>query len=91
MDREGAHRLWQGTLGLGPLAADAPSRARLQALWRAAGVPGGEVERLLAALPLEAGDLERRHRVVRETRRWIRAAGFDPDLLSTPAAGMRGL
>jgi|GEM_PF-6145002 len=91
MDRERAHRLWQSTLDL-RLLGDAPEAFEaLRALWRDAGVADVDQARLLKAVSGEPGALERRQRVIRETRRLIRDAGFDSDLLSTPAAGMRGL
>lgn len=91
MDREQAHRLWQATLALRPLGTQPETFEALGALWRQAGVADADQARLLAALSAEQGSLERRELVVREMRRLIRAAGFEPDLLSTPAAGMRGL
>ena len=91
MDREHAHRLWQSTLALKLVPAGPAALASLQAEWRAAGISQPDQERVLAAVREEPGDLERRQRLVRETRTLIRASGFDPDLLSTPAAGMRGL
>ena len=90
MDRAQAFRLWFATLELG-LPDDAPAtRARLQELWSAAGLDGAEREQLLGALGLP-DDLGRRGELIRRTRVCIRRAGFDPDLLSTPAAGMRGI
>jgi len=91
MDREGAHHLWQSTLALGLLPAGPSALRPLRTLWDAAGLTAAAQERLVGAAAEETGDLERRQRLVRETRGVIHAAGFDPDLLSTPAAGMRGL
>lgn len=89
MERESAHRLWQSTLAFRLLGEDAARD--LGAVWSDCGVSAAQQERLAAALRSGSGPLERREAVIRETRRLIREAGFDPDLLSTPAAGMRGL
>lgn len=89
MDRDQARRLWFHTLELHLPADDAATRSGLAGLWSAAGtgaIPADILEAL--ALPDE---LDRRRAVVRRTRLHILAAGHDPDLLSTPAAGMRGL
>lgn len=91
MEREHAHHLWQSTLALGLVPTDPAALAPLQDVWRKAGLSAATQERLLGAAREETGDLERRQRLVRETRRVIRDAGFDPDLLSTPAARMLGL
>lgn len=91
MDRERAHRLWRSTLALGLMGDDPESFEQLEALWRDTGVRDSEQECIRRAVSRESGALERRQRVIRETRRLIRQAGFDPDLLSTPAAGMSGL
>ena len=88
MDRGQALRLWIGTLELG---LDGPeTRRRLEDLWIHAGLAAAELEPLRRALA-EGDDLVRRENLIRRTRLCIRRAGFDPDLLSTPAAGMRGL
>lgn len=90
MDRAQAHRLWLSTLSLGLVGADDATRRRLEAVWRQAGLDDADTGPLRDALSV-ADDLQRRTRIVRETRAAIRRAGFDPDLLSTPAANMQGL
>lgn len=90
MDRGQALRLWFGTLGLGADLEGPEARRRLEELWAQAGLGPKDREALAQALAMD-GDLARRDALVRRTRLCIRRAGFDPDLLSTPAAGMRGL
>jgi hypothetical protein len=77
-----------GTLGLGLDGSE--TRRRLEDLWAEAGLGSADLEGLRQALA-EDGDLARREALIRRTRLCIRRAGFDPDLLSTPAAGMRGI
>ena len=93
MDGDQARRLWLGTLVLvdlprlnGPVVR--PPEA-VSALWEMAGLDEEARQRLRAALTAEES-LTRRQRLVHETRRLLRLAGYDPDLLTTPAAeGMR--
>lgn len=87
MTRQQAHTLWFETLALG---REDLLPNRLKPLWSKVGLAARE------AAPLEAvfaeGDVdERRRKLIQQTRLLLRAAGFDPDLLSTPAAQMRGL
>lgn len=90
MNRDQACGLWFSTLDLGPVDADPASRSRLEALWTGAGLLPGQREPLLEAVALP-DRFARRFELVRRTRLCIGAAGFDPALLSTPAATMRGL
>lgn len=87
MDHQQAHRLWFSTLALGrdDLGAD-----RLQGIWGEAGLTASET-RPLAAVLEEADVDERRRRLIQRTRLLLIGAGYTPDLLSTPAARMRGL
>ncbi len=91
MDGTQAQRLWLGTLALTDLPRLTGARPphELLGLWEAAGLDGEARERLAAALAADES-LTRRQRLVRETRRLLRLAGYDPDLVTTPAAeGMR--
>jgi hypothetical protein len=90
MDRTQALRLWLGTLEQGLVGGDAETRGRLEGLWAGCGLDAAEAAAVRASLDAP-DELARRERLVRATRGCIRRAGHDPDLLSTPAAGMRGL
>lgn len=87
MNRGQAHALWFSTLALG---REDVVPARLKPLWSQAGLAAGETEPL--AQVLKEPDVDQRRRVlIRKTRMLLQAAGFVPDLLSTPAAQMRGI
>ncbi len=87
MNRRQAHDLWFSTLALG---REDVIPARLKPLWSRAGLLALETEPLTLALKEPDVD-ERRRLLIQTTRRLLQAAGFVPDLLSTPAAQMRGL
>ena len=87
MTRRQAHALWFDTLALG---REDVLPARLKDLWNKAGLTRHETEGVAGALTESDVD-ERRRQVIQQTRTVLRLAGFDPDLLSTPAATMRGL
>ncbi len=88
MSNDAAMRLWFGTVSLREVPASASPA--LQELWRAGGLTETERRVLGATLRLE-DDSERRRSLIRATRHLIRQAGYNVDLLSTPAAPMRGL
>ncbi len=88
MTREQALRLWVGTLSR--KQAPASATAELLSLWAQAGLDDGD-RRALAQALREPDDSERRRHLIRQTRRLIIRSGHDVDLLSTPAANMRGL
>lgn len=91
MDRERAHSLWQAVLEQREVPERPAEWEPLFSLWRGAGATAADCERLSAALRGATDPLQRRAVLVRQARRLIREAGLDPDLLSTPAAPMRGL
>ncbi len=86
MDRTQAHRLWFQTLSLREVG-DGPE---LRALWAEAGLGPDDIRALADAVAIP-DDSDRRRAVIRATRLTIRHRGYDPDTLSTPAAGMRGI
>lgn len=88
MSNDAAMRLWFGTLSLREVPQTA-SPVMLE-LWRSAGLTEAERRALGATLRLE-DDSERRRSLIRTTRHLLHQAGYNVDLLSTPAAPMRGL
>ncbi len=86
MNRAQAHKLWFDTLALG-LDLEVSALGRM---WQEAGLGGEETAALGVAL--EQPDRgEARRRLIRKTREVLLEQGWDPDLISTPAAPMRGL
>ena len=90
MNREQALRLWLSTLATREIpTGDGPDRDLL-GVWDGVGLVASE--RAALAQALRAPDaLGRREALVRATRRVIQFRGFDVDVLSTPAARMRGI
>jgi hypothetical protein len=85
MDRTQALRLWHATLALKEVSRGAAGEAELRPLWAEAGLTAADTAPLVAALQVE-DDLERRHQLIRRTRLLLLQHGYNPDLLSTPAA-----
>jgi hypothetical protein len=90
MTREQARSLWLSTLALPELPPGEGQGPLLQGIWDAAGLAAGDRAGLTQAL---RGDdaLARREALVRATRRLLAAHGYEVDLLTTPAAAMRGI
>lgn len=86
MNRTQAHRLWFATLSL----KEVQEGADLRALWADAGLEAAETGPLASALQTPDPS-DRRRALIRQTRLCIGNHGLDPDTLSTPAAGMRGI
>jgi hypothetical protein len=85
VQRGRALQLWWATLGLKEVPAGASGEAQLRPLWTECGLSESDMADLAAAVRAEDG-LERRHQLVRRTRRLIQRYGFDPSILSIPAA-----